>query len=185
LSRLLDASIGGRGDFICKRQNSIFRCLAKFGWAPRHPGPRSCDAPLDTLIDVVRGGSIKYEEQSRIVLIWFNGFSTHLLQEPPEPCSAPSALVAVLSPLGFYCLLHGHDDRIRGDRQSLFVECYECGRRSRGIALGPAPPMCPPGPAPLVLIKRRIVSTVRIIAKVTRLLGGLGAPFAPDGHGRG
>lgn len=55
--------------------------------------------------------------------------------------------------MGFSCLLHGHDDRIRGDRWSLYLECRDCGRRSRGITVRPvAPPVSPPGPAPLFLV---------------------------------
>ena len=94
------------------------------------------------------------------------------------------ALVAVLIPLGFSCLLRGHDDRIRGDQWSLYVECRECGKRSRGIMLRPVgPPACPPSPAPLYLIRRWIKNAARTIVKITRLLRGLGVPFAHDGHG--
>jgi hypothetical protein len=90
-----------------------------------------------------------------------------------------------LSPVGFYCLLHGHDDRIRGDQSSLYVECRDCGRRSRGITLWPvAPPVCLPGPAPLCLSRGQIANAVRMIAKVTRLLGVLNAALAHHGRGQ-
>ena len=92
--------------------------------------------------------------------------------------------MAVLIPLSFYCLLYGHDDRIRGARLSVYVECRDCGRRSRGISLRPAAASAyRPGPAPLQLILKRIGTTARTIVKVTRLLGGL-LTFAHAGRGR-
>jgi hypothetical protein len=58
-----------------------------------------------------------------------------------------------------------------------------CGRRSRGIILRPAAPSVRlPDSAPLHLTRRRIVNAARTIVKITRLLGGLGAGFAHDGH---
>jgi hypothetical protein len=87
--------------------------------------------------------------------------------------------------LGFCCLLYGHDDRIRGDRWSLYVECRDCGRRSRGITLSPmAPPACPPGPVPLYPIRRRVGHAMRMMVKIMRLLSGLGAGLVHDGHRR-
>jgi len=49
----------------------------------------------------------------------------------------------------FACLVTGHHYRVRGSPERVFLECYDCGHRSRGLRLS-EPPAFKGGWSPIV-----------------------------------